>query len=724
MPHIRGAQQQGEQVIIISRGDGLPCGQQVHHLVQQLGDHIPFPQGFVRVGQIPAGPQVIGQLLQGLLRPQALQKVVNLRRHGGGIRVAGTVHKFLHPRHQKAAGFLGALQVLLALFAHPVGVALRVAGKGFPPVLRMQRPGIGIVFQCALAVPVHIHQTGFQQAQQRRGGQTAAQQIQRCMDRTGRGGVFRRCGFITEQRDILQPEFIPDLRQVLVDRAADHRHFVIRHTRTGTRFDGCRHGLGLRLAAVRLIIGNSRGGGVHLCLRRIGRIRQQKAKLRQHRGIFVAHILGQADFFTGHPRTGRHGFQGIGHPPRTAEHAIVRLVRSLVTAQAYRYIGNRQHGRQHGALGVVERIKFINVHRAARKKGLVQAFGRQLHTVAGVHGRLGQQGFIGSKNQGQFPQLIFVRTGGVGIIRQGLRADARAFQLADGFRRLLAERSAAALAAVIHHLVHHFIHSAAHQHGASGLAQRGHRRTAIAAQQGFGQRGKGIALHIGRKFIPQCVVKRTFGRRCKLLRHNQDAALPAARTLAQFFPQAHRFSAARRAKDQGQHGVPLSFAGLLLARPAAILSIRYFLPHAAGGIQQSKPHLIAAKHQRVFFRVRILCLAAAHAERRVQHTEPVVPLSAAQFDPQRRVSTRRQPETGIAAGCKRDFFQPALYLLAAARMAQRPLGCALQVRHGCAQGLHRLLLGFGILRCGCHLFQNSIPHLQFQQLILHCIAVG
>jgi hypothetical protein len=57
-------------------------------------------------------------------------------------------------------------------------------------------------------------------------------------------------------------------------------------------------------------------------------------------------------------------------------------------------------------------------------------------------------------------------------------------------------------------------------------------------------------------------------------------------------------------------------------------------------------------------------------------------------------------------------------------MAQRPLGCALQVRHGCAQGLHRLLLGFGILRCGCHLFQNSIPHLQFQQLILHCIAVG
>ena len=521
----------------------------MHHLVQQLGDHIPFPQGFVRVGQVPACTQAIGQLLQGLLRPQALQKVVNLRRQGGGIHIAGTIHKFLYPRHQKTAGFLGALQVLLALLAHPVGVALRVAGKGFPPVLRMQRPGIGIVFQCALAVPVQVHQAGFQQAQQRRGGQTAAQQIQRCMDRTGRGGVFRRCGFITEQRDILQPEFIPDLQQVLIDRAADHRHFVIRHTRTGTRFDGCRHGLGLRLAAVRLIIGNSRGGGVHLCLRRIGRIRQQKAKLRQHRGIFVAHILGQADFFTGHPRTGRHGFQGIGHPPRTAEHAIVRLVRSLVTAQAYRYIGNRQHGRQHGALGVVECIKFINVHRTARKKSLVQAFGRQLHAVAGVHGRLGQQGFIGSKNQGQFPQLIFVRTGGVGIIRQGLRADARAFQLADGFRRLLAERSAAALAAVIHHLVHHFIHSAAHQHGASGLAQRGHRRTAIAAQQGFGQRGKGITLHIGRKFIPQCVVKRTFGRRCKLLRHNQDAALPAARTLAQFFPQAHRFSAARRAKD-------------------------------------------------------------------------------------------------------------------------------------------------------------------------------
>ena len=137
---------------------------------------------------------------------------------------------------------------------------------------------------------------------------------------------------------------------------------------------------------------------------------------------------------------------------------------------------------------------------------------------------------------------------------------------------------------------------------------------------------------------------------------------------------------------------------------------------------KSKPHLIAAKHQRVSS-VSAYPSAAAHAERRAQHTEPVA-LGAAQFDPQRRVSTRRQPEAGIAAGCKRDFFQPALYLLAAARMAQqRPLGHA-QVRHGCAQGLHRLLLGFGILRCGCHLFQNSIPHLQFQQLILHCIAVG
>lgn len=74
MPHIRGAQQQGEQVIIISWGDGLPCGQQVHHLVQQLGDHIPFPQGFVRVGQVPACTQAIGQLLQGLLRPRLCKK--------------------------------------------------------------------------------------------------------------------------------------------------------------------------------------------------------------------------------------------------------------------------------------------------------------------------------------------------------------------------------------------------------------------------------------------------------------------------------------------------------------------------------------------------------------------------------------------------------------------------------------------------------------------------
>ena len=40
------------------------------------------------------------------------------------------------------------------------------------------------------------------------------------------------------------------------------------------------------------------------------------------------------------------------------------------------------------------------------------------------------------------------------------------------------------------------------------------------------------------------------------------------------------------------------------------------------------------------------------------------------------------------------------------------------------RSLHRLLLGFGMLRCSCHLFQNGIPHLQFQQLILHRIAVS
>ena len=78
------------------------------------------------------------------------------------------------------------------------------------------------------------------------------------------------------------------------------------------------------------------------------------------------------------------------------------------------------------------RLEWLNVSNSSMytvrpAKGLVQAFGRQFHAVAGVHGCLGQQGFIGSKNQGQFPQLIFVRTGGVGIIRQGLRADARAF---------------------------------------------------------------------------------------------------------------------------------------------------------------------------------------------------------------------------------------------------------------------------------------------------------
>jgi len=126
------------------------------------------------------------------------------------------------------------------------------------------------------------------------------------------------------------------------------------------------------------------------------------------------------------------------------------------------------------------------------------------------------------------------------------------------------------------------------------------------------------------------------------------------RTLAQFFPQAHRFSTARRAKDQGQHGVPLSFAELLLARPAAILSIRYFLPHAAGGIQQSKPHLIAAKHQRVFLPYPLYLASLLPTQSAGYSTQnQLCPWALPSSIPQRRVSpaaARSRNSGGLQTG--------------------------------------------------------------------------
>ena len=66
------------------------------------------------------------------------------------------------------------------------------------------------------------------------------------------------------------------------------------------------------------------------------------------------------------------------------------------------------------------------------------------------------------------------------------------------------------------------------------------------AQQCFGQRGKGVTLHIGRQAVAQNVVERPLGGRGELFRHNQQAALAVFGASAQLAQHPPRFSAAGR----------------------------------------------------------------------------------------------------------------------------------------------------------------------------------
>ena len=212
--------------------------------------------------------------------------------------------------------------------------------------------------------------------------------------------MLRRGGFVTEQRNVLQPEPIAYGGAVAVRAAADDRHFPIRCARSGPGADGRGGSLGLVLPGSRRVLHNVRRGGVHGALGGVGRVRQQQVQFGQCAG--VAAVLGEQRGVGVHPRIPGHPFQQRCHPPPAAEgaHAVIRGVG--ITAEAHRHIGDGQHGRQHGPLGGVEGVELVNEHRPPRKPRGVQRLGGPLHPVARVHGGLLQKGLVGGKNQRQF----------------------------------------------------------------------------------------------------------------------------------------------------------------------------------------------------------------------------------------------------------------------------------------------------------------------------------
>ena len=109
------------------------------------------------------------------------------------------------------------------------------------------------------------------------------------------------------------------------------------------------------------------------------------------------------------------------------------------------------------------------------------------------------------------------------------------------------------MAVVVVHVILQFLQRTAHQHRPPGIGQGLHRRAALYRKDMLGQTGEGIAFHHAGKGIPQLPVDACFGAGGKLLRHQQDAALPRLGTGTDAGIQQGGLAAAGSAQNQFQH---------------------------------------------------------------------------------------------------------------------------------------------------------------------------
>ena len=173
VPHVGGAQKQGEQLGVVGGGEHLVLQQQ-GQLVEQGHDDVPLAQHLIGFGQAALRAQRFSQRVQGVLGSQRLQKQVELFGQRGGPGVFGAGQKVGDTLHQKGAGGFGVLQGLSVLRVVGARVPSGTAGERCAPVSRAQRPGVGVVFQRALLRFGQVDQPGLEQPQQTAAGDTAA----------------------------------------------------------------------------------------------------------------------------------------------------------------------------------------------------------------------------------------------------------------------------------------------------------------------------------------------------------------------------------------------------------------------------------------------------------------------------------------------------------------------------------------------------------------------
>ena len=277
--------------------------------------------------------------------------------------------KRLRQRHNGGAGGFGIRQHLLLLLGFAAVVARRAAGKGAAPILGGKVPCIGVVFQCAKHPLRQVDQPGFDKALYGAAAQPHTQDVQRGKYRRSGGGVFGGGGIVAEQWDVLQPEFIPQRRQISPGVAADDRHTVVGRTLPCAGGDLCRHGFGFGLAGGGGAVGDLRGRTGVLRLGGVGGVSEQQIQLSQRGGVGMTQVVAQYLGVNRHGGVPRHTAQLCRDLFGTAEQPQpVVGVGFAVTAKADGHVCGGQHRCQQGALGRVEGVKLVHIDRPPGKK--------------------------------------------------------------------------------------------------------------------------------------------------------------------------------------------------------------------------------------------------------------------------------------------------------------------------------------------------------------------
>ena len=116
-------------------------------------------------GRRPRSRSAAARRFSASSAPRDCKEQIKLLCQRGGGRTGGLFNKGGDALHQNARAASASASVCIVLLCVAPGIASRAAGEGPAPVGGGQRPGVGIIFQCALLGVRQVNKAGFQQTQ-------------------------------------------------------------------------------------------------------------------------------------------------------------------------------------------------------------------------------------------------------------------------------------------------------------------------------------------------------------------------------------------------------------------------------------------------------------------------------------------------------------------------------------------------------------------------------